>query len=95
MSSPERIYRGSVRALSLVFIVLGLALLASTLAQGGGPLAIGTLLGVIFIAVGVGRLWLTGIFRGWRGGRGAENGGPAPARRPPSPRDRTRGRDLP
>jgi len=33
--------------------------------------------------------------RGWRGGRGAENGGrPAPVRRPPSPRGRTRGREV-
>jgi len=34
------------------------------------------------------------LVRGWRGGRGAENGPGAPARRPPSPRDRTRGRAL-
>jgi hypothetical protein len=58
MSSPERIYRGSVRLFSLVFAALGLALLVSTLANGGGPLAVGTLLGVAFLAVGVGRLWI-------------------------------------
>jgi hypothetical protein len=58
MASPERIYRGSVRAFSLVFCGLGLVLLASTLANGGGPLSVGVLLGVAFLAVGAGRLWI-------------------------------------
>jgi len=59
MSSPERIYSGSVRIFSLVFVVLGLALLVSTFARGGGPLSVGTLLGVAFLAVGIGRLWIS------------------------------------
>ena len=58
MPSPERIYQGSVRAFSLVFIGLGLLILVSTLANGGGPLSVGTLLGVAFLAVGAGRLWI-------------------------------------
>jgi len=58
MSSSERIYRGSVRALSLLFVALGLAILASTLANGGGPLSVGTLLGLAFFGVGAGRLWI-------------------------------------
>ncbi len=58
MASPERIYRGSVRAFSLVFILLGLALLVATLAGGGGPFSVGTLLGLAFLAVGAGRLWI-------------------------------------
>jgi hypothetical protein len=58
VASPERIYRGSVRLMSLVFVVLGLALLVSTLASGGGPLSVGVLLGVAFLAVGAGRLWI-------------------------------------
>jgi hypothetical protein len=58
MSSPERIYRGSVRALSLVMLGLGVAILAVTLAGGGGPLSVGMLMGIAFLAVGVGRLWL-------------------------------------
>jgi hypothetical protein len=56
--SPERIYQGSVRAFSLVFLALGLLLLVVTLASGGGPLSVGTLLGVAFLAVGAGRLWI-------------------------------------
>jgi hypothetical protein len=58
MSSPERIYHGSVRALSVVMIGLGVAILARTLAGGGGPLSIGLLIGLAFVAVGAGRLYL-------------------------------------
>lgn len=58
MPSPERIYRGSVRAFSLVFLLLGLLILISTLASGGGPLSLGVVLGVAFLAVGGGRLWI-------------------------------------
>jgi hypothetical protein len=58
VATPERIYQGSVRVFSLVFIALGLALLISTLAAGGGPLSVGTLLGLAFLAVGAGRLWI-------------------------------------
>jgi hypothetical protein len=58
MSSPERIYQGSVRALSFVFIGLGLVILVSTLVRGGGPTSVGLLLGVVFIAVGCGRLYI-------------------------------------
>jgi len=47
-----------VRALSLVFVGLGLVVLVRTLAAGGGPLSVGTLLGLVFVAVGVGRLWV-------------------------------------
>jgi hypothetical protein len=58
MSSPERIYRGSIRTFSLVFIALGLVILISTLANGGGPLSVGVLTGLAFAAVGAGRLWV-------------------------------------
>jgi hypothetical protein len=58
VTPPERIYRGSVRALSLVFIALGLLLLVSTLANGGGPLSLGVALGIAFLTVGGGRLWI-------------------------------------
>jgi hypothetical protein len=57
-SSPERIYRGSVQALSVLMLGLGIAILIATLVGGGGPLSIGILLGLAFVAVGAGRLWL-------------------------------------
>jgi hypothetical protein len=74
MSSPERIYSGSIRTLSFIFVALGLLILISTFANGGGPLSLGVLLGVAFLAVGIARLWLSGVFRGWRGGRGGSDG---------------------
>ena len=58
MTTPERIYGGSVRALSLVMLGLGVVIIVKTIAAGGGPLSIGILLGLAFVAVGVGRLWL-------------------------------------
>jgi hypothetical protein len=58
MASPERIYRGAIRALSFLFLLLGLVILISTLAAGGGPLSVGVLLGLAFLAVGAGRLWI-------------------------------------
>jgi hypothetical protein len=44
--------------MSALMVVLGLAILVSTLARGGGPLAIGVLLGVLFVAAGAGRLYV-------------------------------------
>lgn len=58
MDSADRIYRGSVRTLSIVFVALGLAILAITFANGGGPLSMGVLLGILFVAIGIARLWL-------------------------------------
>ena len=58
MGSPERIYRGSVRAFSLVFLALGLLILISTFANGGGPLSVGALLGLAFFVLGAVRLWM-------------------------------------
>ncbi len=58
MPTPERIYEGGVRFLSALFIVVGIVILAVTISAGGGVLALGTLMGVAFIGVGCGRLWL-------------------------------------
>jgi hypothetical protein len=38
-------------------VLIGVALVARTLAAGGGPLAFGVLLGLLFCAAGAGRLW--------------------------------------
>jgi len=56
--SSERVYRGAVRAFSLVFVAVGLLVLVVTLANGGGPASVGFLLGIAFILVGAGRLWI-------------------------------------
>jgi hypothetical protein len=49
-------YRAVVGLLALLFVGIGIALLAVTAANGGGVL--GFLLGAMFIALGVGRLTL-------------------------------------
>ncbi|HVT00100.1 MAG TPA: hypothetical protein VHE08_06240 [Solirubrobacterales bacterium] len=53
-------YQGAIRGFSAVFVVLGLLLLVVTLANGGGPGSIGFLMGILFVAVGVGRFWIAG-----------------------------------
>lgn len=58
MASPERIYHGSVRVLAVLFIAIGLLLFVTALAGGGGPLSLGVILGVAFVGVGAGRLWI-------------------------------------
>jgi hypothetical protein len=44
--------------MSTLMVLIGVALLVSTLARGGGPLAIGVLLGVLFVLAGAGRLYV-------------------------------------
>ena len=51
-----KLYRWVVAALALLFVGIGIALLAVTAANGGGVL--GFLLGAMFIALGIGRLTL-------------------------------------
>ena len=55
-------YQLATRAFAVMIIGFGIAIVAITLAQGGGPLATGFLLGFLFTALGVGRLYLS--FRG-------------------------------
>ena len=44
--------------MSGLIVLIGVALLVSTIARGGGPLAVGVLLGLLFVAAGAGRLYL-------------------------------------
>jgi hypothetical protein len=48
---------GATLVLSAAMVVIGVAILVRTLAAGGGPLALGLLVGVLFIAAGAGRLY--------------------------------------
>jgi hypothetical protein len=52
------IYRNAVRGFSAAFVLIGLAVLGTTLANGGGPASVGVLMGLAFVAVGIGRLWI-------------------------------------
>jgi hypothetical protein len=54
----HRAYLASSRALSALMLVLGVVMTVAALARGGGPLAFGVVLGVLFAALGAGRLWL-------------------------------------
>ena len=51
-------YTTSTRVLSALLMVIGVAMVASALARGGGPLALGVVLGTMLALIGVGRLWL-------------------------------------
>ena len=42
--------------MSAIMVVLGVLLLVLTIARGGGPLSLGTILGVLFLAAGALRL---------------------------------------
>lgn len=50
------LYRRAVLAFGILAVVLGIALLAETVAVGGG--STGYLLGVLFVGLGCGRLYL-------------------------------------
>jgi hypothetical protein len=54
----ERAYRQSTRALGGLLFLVGVAMVVSTLARGGGPLALGVVLGTLFALLGVGRAYL-------------------------------------
>lgn len=59
MSERNRdVRRAYTRVLSVVMILIGVALIARTLAAGGGIAATGLVLGVLFILAGTGRLYL-------------------------------------
>jgi hypothetical protein len=50
--------RGATAVLSGLMIVIGVAMIVRTLAEGGGPIALGLLLGLLFVAAGAGRLYV-------------------------------------
>lgn len=47
---------------SVVMVGLGMAIVVRTLVAGGGALAVGLLVGVLFVLAGAGRFWTT-----WKG----------------------------
>jgi multisubunit Na+/H+ antiporter MnhB subunit len=62
MPQRRQIHRTSTSVMSILMIVIGIALLIRTLLAGGGAIAIGVILGMLFIAAGAARLYLQ--FRG-------------------------------
>lgn len=62
MPDGRDLHRSSSIVLSAAMVVIGVVMLAVTLSNGGGPLAVGVILGILFVLAGGGRLWFT-----WRG----------------------------
>ena len=52
-------YRLATRIFSVTIVGFGVAILAVTLANGGGPLSTGFLLGLLFTGLGAGRLYIS------------------------------------
>ena len=49
-------YRNAIAVFGVVFVGIGVALIVVTAVEGGG--ALGYILGVLFVALGLGRLYL-------------------------------------
>ena len=56
--APDQLYRGATRVFAVVIVGFGLATVIVTLANGGGITSFGLLIGVLFTALGLGRLYL-------------------------------------
>lgn len=56
------LYGGATVVLSTLVALLGVAMIVIALAGGGGPLARGVLVGLLFVLAGGGRAWMA-----WRG----------------------------
>jgi hypothetical protein len=63
MPGPRQFRSTSTSALSILMIVIGVALCIRTLAAGGGPLASGLILGVLFVVAGAGRIYVRRLTR--------------------------------
>ncbi|HEY6760467.1 MAG TPA: hypothetical protein VI318_13290 [Baekduia sp.] len=61
MPEPRDLHRQTTVVLSVVLVLLGLAMIVRTLVAGGGAVAFGLLLGVLFVAAGLGRLYVNGL----------------------------------
>jgi hypothetical protein len=57
--APDEVYRGVTRVFAVIILAFGLTIVAVTLANGGGVTSFGLLIGVLFTALGAGRLYLS------------------------------------
>jgi len=58
MPEPKQIHHAATSLMSLLMVVLGVAMVVSTLVRGGGPAALGVILGVMFALAGGGRIYI-------------------------------------
>jgi hypothetical protein len=56
------LYGNATVVLSSLVALIGVAIVVRTIAGGGGPVAQGILIGLLFVAAGGGRAWMA-----WRG----------------------------
>jgi hypothetical protein len=56
--TPRELHRAGTTVTSVLLVVVGVAILVTTVVNGGGVLAVGVLLGLLFVAAGAGRLWV-------------------------------------
>ena len=54
----RRAYATSTVVLNALLVLVGMAMVVSSVARGGGALALGVVLGVMLAVLGAGRLWL-------------------------------------
>jgi hypothetical protein len=54
----RRAYSTSTQLLSAILFLIGVAMVVSTIARGGGVLALGVVLGIGLAVLGAGRFWL-------------------------------------
>jgi hypothetical protein len=57
-TAPRTVHRAATQVLSAAMLVLGLAMIVVAVAGGGGVLARGVVIGVLFVLAGAGRLWV-------------------------------------
>ena len=57
--APDEVYRGVTRVFAVIILGFGLTIVAVTLANGGGVTSFGLLIGLLFTALGSGRLYLS------------------------------------
>lgn len=62
MRAVKQVHWHSTRILGALIVVLGLAVVVSTVARGGGPLSVGFVMGIVLMAFGAARLYLSGLF---------------------------------
>jgi hypothetical protein len=48
---------GATQVLSALMVLIGLAIVVRTVAEGGGVVAFGVLIGLLFVAAGAGRFY--------------------------------------
>ena len=51
--------RDATAALSATMVAIGIAIVIRTISAGGGATSVGILLGILFVAAGAGRLWVS------------------------------------